>query len=301
MKDLQQWLNDNPVIYSVIKYLILVTIILIAIQLIKKFLKRHIENNTVRYRSQKSIEIVAYFFLAIITILYFTGNIKDFTLIIGLFSAGIAFTLQELILSVAGSLFIFVVKVYSPGDRIEMNGIKGDVIDVDSIYTTMMEIGQWVESDNYSGRIIKLSNAFIFKGPVYNYSKDFPFIWDEFNIPIRYGSDVELAKSIVIKIAAETLSNYTKNSKSQWKEVVAKYYIEDAEVNPTLAITLTDNWIKFNLRYIVDYKKRRLTKHILNEKLIKAFEDTNGKIMLASATFEVVKIPDLKINITENK
>ena len=301
MKDLQQWLNDNPVIYSVIKYLILVTIVLIAIQLIKKFLKRHIENNTVRYRSQKSIEIVAYFFLAIITILYFTGNIKDFTLIIGLFSAGIAFTLQELILSVAGSLFIFVVKVYSPGDRIEMNGIKGDVIDVDSIYTTMMEIGQWVESDNYSGRIIKLSNAFIFKGPVYNYSKDFPFIWDEFNIPIRYGSDVELAKSIVIKIAAETLSNYTKNSKSQWKEVVAKYYIEDAEVNPTLAITLTDNWIKFNLRYIVDFKKRRLTKHILNEKLIKAFVDTNGKIMLASATFEVVKIPDLKINITENK
>lgn len=301
MKDLQQWLNDNPVIFSVIKYLILVTIVLIVIQLIKKFLKRHIENNTVRYRSQKSIEIVAYFFFAIITVLYFTGNIKDFTLIIGLFSAGIAFTLQELILSVAGSLFIFVVKVYSPGDRIEMNGIKGDVIDVDSIYTTMMEIGQWVESDNYSGRIIKISNAFIFKGPVYNYSKDFPFIWDEFNIPIRYGSDIELAKSIVIKIAAETLSNYTKNSKSQWKEVVAKYYIEDAEVNPTLAITLTDNWIKFNLRYIVDYKKRRSTKHILNEKLIKAIDETNGKIMLASTTLEIVKIPDLKINLTEIK
>lgn len=301
MKDLQQWFNENPVIYSVIKYLILVTIVLIVIQLIKKFLKRHIENNTVRYRSQKSIEIVAYFFLAIITVLYFTGNIKDFTLIIGLFSAGIAFTLQELILSVAGSLFIFVVKVYSPGDRIEINGIKGDVIDVDSIYTTMMEIGQWVESDNYSGRIIKLSNAFIFKGPVYNYSKDFPFIWDEFNLPIRYGSDIELAKSIVIKIALETLSSYTKNSKSQWKEVVSKYYIEDAEVNPTLAITLTDNWIKFNLRYIVDYKKRRSTKHILNEKLAKAIEETKGKIMLASYTFEVVKIPDLKINVTENK
>lgn len=301
MKDLQQWLDDNPVIFSVIKYLILVTIVIVVIQLIKKFLKRHIENNTVRYRSQKSIEIVAYFFLAIISVLYFTGNIKDFTLIIGLFSAGIAFTLQELILSIAGSLFIFVVKVYSPGDRIEINGIKGDVIDVDSIYTTMMEIGQWVESDNYSGRIIKLSNAFIFKGPVYNYSKDFPFIWDEFNLPIRYGSDIELAKSIVIKIASETLSNFTKNSKSQWKEVVAKYYIEDAEVNPTLAITLTDNWVKFNLRYIVDYKKRRSIKHILNEKLAKAFKETNGKILLASSTFEIVKIPDLKINVTENK
>lgn len=299
MNELLQWFNENPILYSILKYLVIVTIILIFIQLIKKFFKRHIDNNTIRYKSQKSFEIIAYFFLAIITVFYFTGNIKDFTLIIGFFSAGIAFTLQELILSIAGSLFIFIVKVYSPGDRIEINGIKGDVIDIDSIYTTMMEIGQWIESDNYSGRIVKLSNAFVFKGPVYNYSKDFPFIWDQFNLPIRYGSDMELAKSIVVKIASETLSEFTKASKSQWDAVVAKYYIENAEVNPTLAITLTDNWVNFNLRYIVDYKKRRSTKHILNEKIGEAFNKTNGKIMLASTTLELIKIPDLKVNVTE--
>lgn len=101
--------------------------------------------------------------IIILSFFYFTGNIKDFTLAIGLFTAGIAFTLQELILSIAGSLFIFIVKVYKPGDRIEINGIKGDVIDVNSIYTTMMEIGQWIHSD----RIVKLSNSFIFKGPIY--------------------------------------------------------------------------------------------------------------------------------------
>ncbi len=179
----------------------------------------------------------------------------------GLLSAGITITLQELILSIAGSFYIFFVRVYKPGDRIEINGIKGDVIDVDSIYTTMMEIGQWVSSDNYSGRIVKLSNAFVFRGPVYNYSQDFPFVWDEFNLPIRYGSDIELAKSIIISVATEHLSEYVQESIADWKKVVDKYYIEDANVDPTLAITLTDNWISFNLRYIVDYKKRRGTKH----------------------------------------
>ena len=184
--------------------------------------------------------------------------------------------------------------MYKPGDRIEINGIKGDVIDVNSMYTTMMEIGQWAKSDNYSGRIVKLSNAFVFKGPIYNYSQDFPFIWDEFNLPIRYGSDIELAKSIVIKIASETLSDYTANSKSQWKDIVNKYYIEDAVVDPTLAITLTDNWIQFNLRYIVDYKKRRSTKHILHNKILEAVEKTKGKVMLASSTLELIKIPESK-------
>ncbi len=237
--------------------------------------------------------------MVILSFSYFTGNIKDFTLAIGLFSAGIAFTLQELILSIAGSIYIFVVKVYKPGDRIEINGIKGDVIDVDSIYNTMMEIGQWVSSDNYSGRIVKLSNAFVFKGPIYNYSQDFPFIWDEFNLPIKYGSDIELAKSIVIEIASKSLSDFTANSKAQWKEIVNKYYVEDAQVEPTLAITLTDNWVQFNLRYIVNYKKRRITKHELNDSIRKAFESTNGKVILASTTIELVKIPEIKVDINK--
>lgn len=295
MDAIQQWYKDYPLLQSILKYLVIVVFVLLCVQFIRRFLKKNIANTSVRYKSQKGIELLGYFLLAFVTVLYFTGSIKDFTVTLGLLSAGLAFTLQELILSIAGSVYIFVVKVYEPGDRIEINGIKGDVIDVDSIYTTMMEIGQWVESDNYTGRIVKLSNAFVFKGPVYNYSKDFPFIWDEFNLPIRYGSDIELAKAIIIKAATTTLTEYTKASKDQWKDVVTKYYIEDAMVEPTLATTLTDNWVKFNLRYIVDYKKRRITKHVLNDLIRKKIEATKGKVVLASQTIELIKIPDLKI------
>ncbi|WNH12636.1 mechanosensitive ion channel family protein [Thalassobellus suaedae] len=300
MEQLKNWIIENPTIFSVVKYILLVVFVLILIQLIRRLLRKKVTDTVARYKSQKSIEIIGYVILIFLSFSYFTGNIKDFTLAIGIFTAGIAFTLQELILSIAGSLYIFIVKVYKPGDRIEINGIKGDVIDVDSIYTTMMEIGQWVSSDNYSGRIVKLSNAFVFKGPIYNYSQNFPFIWDEFNLPIKYGSDVELTKSIVIKIASETLSEYTSKSKAQWKEVVNKYYIEDAIVDPTLAITLTDNWIQFNLRYIVDYKKRRHTKHILNDKIHKELEKTKGKVTLASTTLELIEIPEIKVNLNKN-
>ena len=125
---------------------------------------------------------------------------------------------------------------------------------------------------------------------------DFPFIWDEFNLPIRYGSDIELAKDIIIKVATDTLSEYVVNSIAKWKDVVERYYIEDAKVEPTLAITMTDNWIQFNLRYIVDYKKRRVTKHILSELISKKFEETKGKVVLASSTVEIVRIPTVNIN-----
>jgi len=290
-----EWLKGNPAAGVLIRYLIWVGLIIGLVVYLRRFIRKKVVDADVRYKSQKAVEVFGYLFVILISISYFTGNIKDFALAVGLFTAGITITLQELILSIAGSVYIFLVKVYKPGDRIEINGIKGDVIDIDSIYTTMMEIGEWVSSDNYSGRIVKLSNAFVFRGPVYNYSRDFPFIWDEFDLPIRYGSDVELAKKIVMDIASSQLSGYVEQSLKKWQTVVDRYYIENAMVEPTLAITLTDNWLRFNLRYIVDYKKRRYTRHLLNELIRKEIEKTDGKVQLASTTLEVVRIPTIDI------
>ena len=290
-----QWMTAHPASVNLFKYLFWVALVLLAVVNVRRVLKKRLPDTTVRYRTQKGVEILGYFLLFVITVSYFTGSISDIALAIGLLTAGITITLQELILSIAGSFYIFFVRVYKPGDRIEINGIKGDVIDIDSIYTTMMEIGQWVSSDNYSGRIVKLSNAFVFKGPVYNYSQDFPFVWDEFNLPIRYGSDLDLAKSIVMDSAKEILSEYVSGSINEWKRVVEKYYIEDAQVDPSLAISMTDNWIQFNLRYIVDYKKRRNTKHLLNELIGQRIFATHGKVQFASATFEIVPIPTVHV------
>lgn len=296
MEDLKNWFIEHPTSTNIIKYLVWVVAVFILVAWLRRYIKKRLPDNAQKYKAQKGIEVIGYIFVVLITVTYFTGSIKDFGLAIGLLTAGITITLQELILSIAGSFYIFFVKVYKPGDRIEINGIKGDVIDIDSIYTTMMEIGEWISSDNYSGRIVKLSNAFVFKGPVYNYSQDFPFVWDEFNLPIRYGSDIELAKSIVISVAQKHLAEYVQESMSEWKSVVEKYYIEDAQVDPTLAITMTDNWVQFNLRYIVDYKKRRITKHALNEEIGRKIIETNGKVVLASATFEIVQIPTVKLS-----
>lgn len=288
----------HPVVLQILKLLLWVIVIITVIGLLRKLAKRRIENTTYRYKVQKFIEIIGYVLIVIVVLMYVTlDNVKDYTIIIGLFTAGIAFTLQELILSIAGSFYIFSVRVYKPGDRIEINGITGDVIDIDSIYTTLMEIGEWVSSDNYSGRIVKLSNAFVFKGPIKNYSMDFPFVWDELDVYITYGSDIELAKAIILKEANEYLLSYTESSKAQWEEMVAHYYIENAKIEPNLALTLTDNWMQINLRYITDYRLRRITKHELFQRIDNAVKQTGGKVNLASQTLQLLKIPQVDVRV----
>ncbi|GMN11761.1 mechanosensitive ion channel [Croceitalea sp. MTPC9] len=289
---------ENPLVIKLVKLALWLSIVIFSIAFVRKVLKKRIDDATIRYKAQKGVEIIGYILIALLVLMAFTvDSIKDYTIIIGLFTAGITFTLQELILSIAGSFYIFFVRVYKPGDRIEINGIKGDVIDIDSIYTTIMEMGEWVESDNYSGRIVKISNAFVFKGPIKNYSMDFPFVWDELNILVTYGSDVELAKQLVLETATEQLSQYTKNSLTKWKEMVERYYVENAKLEPTLAISLTDNWIAINLRYITDYKLRRGTKHRLFEEIQQVILRTNGKVTLASQTLQLLKIPEVQVQL----
>lgn len=297
MNSLLDFLKD-PLIIKVLILLGWIIIIVVAIAFLRKLLKKRINDAAIRYKAQKGVEVAGYVLIVLMVLLSFTvKNLEDYTIIIGLFTAGITFTLQELILSIAGSFYIFFVRVYKPGDRIEINGIKGDVIDIDSIYTTLMEMGEWVSSDNYSGRIVKISNAFVFKGPIKNYSMDFPFVWDELNILITYDSNIEIAKEIVVAKSNELLSAYTINSATKWKEMVERYYVENAQLEPTLAVGLTDNWVALNLRYITDYKLRRNTKHQLFEQIKKAILETQGTVTLASQTLQLLKIPEIDVQL----
>jgi len=289
---------EHPTSLKIAKLALWVVVIVASISFLRKVLKKRIADLAIRYKAQKGVEIIGYVLIALLILISFTvKNLEDYTIIIGLFTAGITFTLQELILSIAGSFYIFFVRVYKPGDRIEINGIKGDVIDIDSIYTTLMEMGEWVSSDNYSGRIVKISNAFVFKGPIKNYSMDFPFVWDELNILITFESDLDLAKKIVLEQAELLLADYTEKSTAKWEEMVERYYIEDSKLAPSIAINLTDNWVAINLRYITDYKKRRATKHELLELIQREIKATQGTVSFASTTLQLLKIPEVDVQL----
>jgi len=187
--------------------------------------------------------------------------------------------------------------LYKPGDRIQLGGIMGDVIDIGILRTTLMECGEWVKADLYNGRIVRVANSFVFKEPVFNYSGDFKFVWDEIVMPVKFGCDYKLSREIFQKVADEVTGDYARNAKSAWQEMVNKYRIEDAKVEPMVTIRVTDNWMEFTIRYIVDYKKRRMTKDILFTRIIEEIDKTDGRVGIASTTLQLVDLPEFKVRL----
>jgi small-conductance mechanosensitive channel len=203
--------------------------------------------------------------------------------VFGVASAGIALALQEVITSFAGWLSISTGRFYKIGDRISFGQVKGDVIDIGLLRTTIMEIGDWIHGDQYNGKIVSVPNNSVFKEPVYNYSGDFPFLWDEIQVPIKYGSDLELTRELIGEAIDETVSDYVPLARDKWKHMVKKYMIENASVEPIITIEANENWVTYSIRYTVDYKSRRTTKDMLFRKILAGIDETGGRIEIASA------------------
>lgn len=272
-------------------------VVVFAVMLARRLATAAITDNLARYRVRKFIFFLGVLAIAFITMSVFSERLTGVTVALGVAGAGIAFALQEVIASVAGWIAISVSKFYNVGDRVMMGGISGDVIDISMLRTTLMETGQWVNGDLYNGRIVRISNAFVFKEPVFNYSGDFPFLWDEIKIPVKYGSDRALAREILEKAGADLLAGYVEEVRGAWKNMVKNYMIEDAKLDPMVTMAATDNWIEYTLRYVVNYKKRRTYRDALFRRILDDFDATDGKVSMASATFHLVEAPEIKVRI----
>ena len=300
-EQLKKFLFD-PTVGKIAAIFVGAAIVWFIIKGIQNYLFTKIKDKENRYRAKKFSNYIGYILTVLLLTIVFSDKLGGLTVAFGVAGAGIAFAMQEVIVSFAGWMAIMFGGFYKTGDRIQLGGIKGDVMDIGVIRTTIMEMGQWVDGDLYNGRIVFIANSFVFKEPVFNYSRDFPFLWDEIKIPIQYGSNYEKAKEIFEQVGKDVSGDEkSQQSKEKWVSMQYKYRLEDASTEPMVFLIANDNWVEYTLRYIVNYKKRRITKTELFTQILKEIEATDGQIKFASATFHLVEAPEFKVKITEDR
>jgi small-conductance mechanosensitive channel len=286
------WVQDP----TVVKFIVLIAGLLMlhfVTSFLKRTAKRRIENPDSVHTIRRLISIGGYIIAFILITSIFKDKLGGLSVAFGVAGAGIAFALQEVIASIAGWVALSLGNFYKLGDRVKLGGIKGDVIDIGVLRTTLMELGDWVQSDLYNGRIVRVANSFVFKEPVFNYSGDFPFLWDEITIPIKYGSNWELADKLLRESCDDVVGEYSEEAKKTWKDMVKTYHIENAMIDPMVTMVANDNWIEFTVRYVTNFKRRRTTKDQLFRSILKKVDANADQVGLASATFHLVESPPM--------
>jgi small-conductance mechanosensitive channel len=202
---------------------------------------------------------------------------------LGLVTAGLAFALQKAITSIAGYLVILRGNTFSLGDRISMGGVRGDVVALGLIQTTIMEIGEppamqgappaiWVRSRQYSGRIVTVSNDQIFDEPVYNYTRDFPYLWDEITLAIPYSADRVAAEGIMREAAQRHTGQLATQAAAALARLARVYTLQPSSTEPHVSYQLARDRLELTLRFVIEARGARDAKDAISRDILVGFD-----------------------------
>lgn len=293
---------------------LLMTLALIAIvvalswllRAIAKLLFSHRRSQRVVFWTRQGINVLLAMLLVFgILSIWFSdpGRMATF---LGLVSAGVAFALQKPISSLAGYLVILRGRTFNVGDRIVMGGVRGDVIELGFIQTTIMEMGEpppvqaappatWVEARQYTGRVVTISNSVVFDEPIYNFTREFSFLWEEMQVPISYKDDRRTAERILLEVAHKHTVDIQEMSAAEVADLHRRYFTHQSDIRPRVYWRLTDNWVEMTVRFIARSHGVRELKDAMSRDIIDALD--RAKIGIASGTYEIVGFPTVKVQL----
>lgn len=278
MNPITEWIENELLLTpdlqaKLFKTLILLLVLSFLYVLLKRLIYRLISDNKVYYKAKKSISYVV-FVIAFILIgrVWFKG-IQSITTFIGLFSAGLAIIMKDVILNIAGWIYIKLKSPLKVGDRIEIDGIAGDVIDIQVFTFVLMEIKNWVDADQSTGRIVYIPNVTIFNESLLNYSKGIPFIWNEIPISIPLESNWKKAKILLKDIALKYGEVISSEAEESIQEASKKFSLYNAQLDPTVytKIDIASSSIILTVRYMCSYRNRRGSAEQIYEDILDEF------------------------------
>lgn len=275
------WIGENVGLSDVSQERLLASLAIIFIVYLLRFVIlqlvfRKIEKLRSRYKWSKFSGYVA-FFVAVILLgrIWFQG-FESIATFLGLLSAAMTIALKDLIEDIAGWAFILLRRPFEVGDRVQIGEHIGDVIDIRVFQFTLMEVGNWVDAHQSTGRVIHIPNGRVFTEPQANFNKGFRYIWNEMPILITFESDWKLCKKLLLELVEKHGKQSAKLAEQQLREAARKYMISYSKLTPTVYTSVKDSGILLTLRYLCDPRQRRNSEQVLWEEILDIFAEYNN-------------------------
>jgi small-conductance mechanosensitive channel len=251
--------------------------VVLAVFLIAHFVKkipgRFVSEQKSAYYFRKLIGFAAWLIVILIVIFNVAGDIGSLSAVVGLAGAGLAIALQDPIVSLVGWFLVVGKHGISVGDRIEINHVKGDVVDVGMLRIAVLEVGNWLSGEQSTGRMVFFPNSFIFKGHFFNYSTANSFIWDEVRILVTYESQWDRARDIILRVAEEASREVVERARKSQEKMSRRYHFNLGSPEPYAIVNIADSGVDLVLRYLTEIKLRRIMHDRICREILTAFKD----------------------------
>lgn len=278
------WLGMMPETQiKVVNSLLVVLFFLLVRSAVMRVMLRNVTDNRQKYSWSRGVtSAIGFLILIFLGVIWFAG-LERIATFAGILGAGLAVALHDTIANIAGFLFIMLRRPFEVGDRIEIEGVAGDVIDIRVFQFSLLEIGNWVDADQSTGRILQVPNGKVLRAVTASFNKGFDYIWHEIPVLITFESDWKKAKGILEKIVDDDSFVVAEEVERQVRRAASRYLIYSGKVTPIVYTTVRDSGVLLTVRYMTKPKTRRGTEQQLWEQILEQFAE-NDDIELAYPT-----------------
>ena len=263
---------------------LLVTIFILALfYLIKRIVTRIIRSR-IRGRGEYILNQSAKVVLNVIEVfclLFVWGKyIQDFMTLISIISAAMTIVLKEFIFNFFSGIYIKVKRPFKVEDRIQIEEIKGDVMNISALSFDVLEVSSKEENGQSTGVVVSFPNSVVFSKPVKNINKGFKYIWNELIINVNLDCDLASNKQEIYKIvnSLETIKNIPIKMKSMISEVNTDNRVYFNKYDPIIYTKIVGDHVELTVRYLMHPKKARYVESVIWNKIYNSYKE--GKIDL---------------------
>jgi len=257
--------------WKIMESLVLALLLIAARRGILALVDRRVHEARLRYKWSKGTSYSVFLVGLILLVQVWFEAIQQVGTFLGLVSAGVAIALKDLVADLAGWGFIMWRRPFDVGDRIQIGRHAGDVVDIRIFQFTMLEIGNWVGSDQSTGRIIHVPNSLVFQEALANYSAGFPFLWNELPVLVTFESNWRKAKELLEEIAREETADLSGRAAETLRKTATKFLIHYRTLTSTVYTSVEDSGVLLTIRYLCEARKRRGTAQALWERILDTF------------------------------
>lgn len=280
----QRYLGVDLEVQNRILTSLLAVLVLIIIQrIVLMFVYRRTKDIGTRYHWRKFATYITFGLMVFIVGSMWFSGFYSLSTYLGLVSAGVAIALQTPLTNLAGWFFILWRRPFHVGDRIEIGDVKGDVIDQRIFMFSLMEIGNRVNAEQSTGRVMHVPNGKVFSEPLANYTDGFQYIWNEIPVLLTFESDWKKAKVILTNIIAKRGEEISKSAEKQIRQTAGRMMIYVGTLTPIVYTSVKDSGVLLTIRYLCNPRRRRGSEQEIWEDILSAFEES-GNIDFAYPT-----------------
>ncbi len=258
----------HGMIQSALWILIIVLVVYLADRLIDHLIigkgSERTRLHTLRVVIRSSVQAVG----VLLALLVIFGTPSQMPTILGLAGAGLTVAMKDFIVAFFGWFVLMGKNGLRVGDWVEINGVAGEVVEINLLRTVLLETGNWADTGHPTGRKVAFVNSYAIEGHFFNFTTSGQWLWDELQINVPPNQDPYPLLDAIQKTVAKETETTAAAAEEEWKNAASHYKVSSVSAAPAVNLRPTSAGVEVHVRYIARAQERSAIRARLNQALV---------------------------------